>query len=805
MFDDHVTAARADLEFYVPVGQTRADLTKVREEYDRTIGQMSTATLRQQAAEERLNRALASGTVNSQQVVRATLAYRREMEQLEGQTVRTGSAFAREERQVSHFSRGLLAGTGVLGGFRRAIFFASSSLLGGFGLTYAIRSTVTAVEEQQVALGHIETALADTGKGWGQYRDQIKAALDEQVRSTGFTDNELAESLAGFIRRYGDVNQALQANAIAADVARAKNVSLADAQTLVMRAGFGNPRSLRILGIELQKTTSNYDALIARDKQATKAEKDAAKAADLQATELSALDAVNAKYHGNAARFLQTTAGKQALFNAELVHTKELVGTALLPTINHLLGSLTSWLSKSKNQQTIQRDVNGIIRAGRTEVHLFANAAHNGAMLLEPLNRLLGGTRRSVELLTLAFIAFKTRGAAAFAIGVGEAEAAAAAAAGAGAVAAGSVVARVAAYTGAGAGVAAATRGGSLLAGGGGLLSRIGTYGFAFASVQPQTQHLGGPLDVSVTPLDKHNDFITYRDPVTDQLQTLDVSTGTNIADAIHADLNKRYPQLFAKGAPSVRRGLDFPGRQFCGAPSPSRSGKARPPRFTDVIPAGLQLALHKAELDGTIPDQRAALAEEQAFLEQQLKLAHTQAQQDDIVQQLLGIKSERDALTSGQTRSAHKRQTLAERRASAAFRGLESKLRANEDRAAAADTRTSRRTGITTHAAEIRADRREETDLKAFIRDHHNDLKLRQEANSRLAQLEKHLAAIEKNTSKDVFAKQAQAFLEELSGDIQRYAPNIQQDFHYDRPPQDPHAAHKHQRKAAAAAFGGG
>lgn len=798
MFGDHVTAARADLEFYVPVGETRADLAKVREEYDRTIGQMSTATLRQHAAEEKLNRALANGTVNSDRVVRATVAYRREMQALEAETRRGSSAITNEQHSVERFGRGLLAGTGVLGGFRRAVFFASSSLLGGFGLTYAIRSTVDAAEAQQVALAHIQVALQDTGKRWADYRGQIEGALNAQVKATGFTDNELAESLAGFVRRFGDVDQALRANAIAADVARAKNISLADAQTLIMRASFGNPRSLRILGIELKKTTSNYDTLIASNKKATVAQKDAAKAADQQATELAALDVVNRKYQGNAARFLQTTAGKAAQFNAELHMTKATIGAALLPTLDRYLVKGAAWLSQTRNQHRLQRDVNSIVRVAAADLQLFGNAAHNASLLLTPLNRLLGGTLRTVQLLTAAFIAFKMRGATAFVIGIREAEAAAGggALAGAAAGAGSSVVARVAAYTGAG---AVASR---LPSAGGSLLGRIGLASFAFASVQPQAQHLGGPLDVSVAPLGGGRAFLTYRDPVSGKTHTLNVHVGDNIADRIRADLKTRYPGLTSQPAPTERRGLDSPTRQFGGTSSPTPRHRPAGARFTDLIPASIQVELAKAEYAGDKRAQRQALRDEEAALLRDLRLAHTDAQRADIYQQLAGVKGQIDSLDAAGSRTRRAQQSAAQRRAAGAFRALESKLRANEDRATAADTRTSRRTGITTHAAEIRADRREATDLRAFVRDHHNELKLRQEANARLAQLEKHLAKIEKNTSTNAFAKQAQAFLEALSGEIRQYAPNIEQNFHHDKPAEDPHAAAKQQRKAAAAAF---
>jgi hypothetical protein len=349
---------RADLEFVAVTGQAHRDMAALRQDFARTTGAMSDEALRAAISQEKLDRAIAKNGPESLAAKRALLSYRSEMAALSGQAHRTASGLAVEERELGRLGRGALAGSGALNKLGRAAIFASSSVLGGYGLAYAVKSLVKAAQDEQTAVGRVDVALRDSGLSAHAWKSRIDEALDSQVKLTGFLKDDLANALAANIRRYGDVNKALQANAIAADVARAKGISLADAQNLINRASFGNPRSLRTLNIEVTKTTTNMDALKASTKNATAEQIANAKAADQQANETAALQAVFEKYHGSAARYLQTSAGKQALFNSELHRTEAIIGTALLPTFNHLLTGLADYLDKMDRTGRLQHDVN---------------------------------------------------------------------------------------------------------------------------------------------------------------------------------------------------------------------------------------------------------------------------------------------------------------------------------------------------------------------------------------------------------------------------------------------------------------
>jgi hypothetical protein len=809
VFDSHLTAAKADIEFVATTGQAKAGIAELRTLYEQSVGKMDTDALRLQVAQDKLNRTIQRSGPQSTAAMRATVAYRREMAALDAEARHTTVDLAREERTLSQFTRGALVGSGALGKLHRAAIFASGSLLGGFGLTYGLRSTVDAAREQEVALGHLETALAASGKNWHAYRGRIDEALNAQIRATGFTDNELAESLAAFIRRFGDVDKALHANAIAADVARAKNISLADAQTLVMRASFGNPRSLRILGIELTKVTANYDQLIATNKQAAKAEIDAAKAADLRASELAALDAVRAKYHGNAARFLKDDAGRQALFNAELDRGKEIIGAGLLPTLSRYLDKGTAWLSQEKNQQRLQRDTNEVLHDTGIVLHTLSSLIGPLAGDFRTFGKAVGGTENEIKLLTAAVTLLWARSKLIKW----------------GLIAAGEKAVAVEAET------AAAKVG--LLSGRLGALGKLGTIVIPIVVAITYRKSIAKGL-FHIPGLE---DFAKAVDDKVPFLANLDKKAGVYPGQLDPGRYAAKTPPGYQPGTrgslPSTRSNpggylpvappgydprthgmapstADNPGgflpskrnQPTTGAPSSGEPGKPKPAKFTDVIPASITAAIARAQYEGDKRAQRQALKDEEGFLLRQLHLAHTDAQRGDIYQQLAGVKSELDALDAAAGQLRKKSAAEALRRQTRAFDTREARFRRREDRAEAADTRTSRSTGVTTHAAERRADRAEVAFLHAYIRDRSHALKLRQKADDRLAQLEKHLAKIEKNTSQNAFAKQAQAFLEELSGAIRQYAPNIEIANHYQRPPEDPHAHAKQQRRAAAAAF---
>jgi hypothetical protein len=408
-------AARSDVEFRANTGQFKADMGEVLGVYKRTTGAMSSEALRAAVAQEKLDRAIKLHGPDSLAAKQATLAYRREIDALSSSAVRAGGGLRTAERDVEGFSRGAVVGSGVLHGFGRAAVFASTSLLGGYGLIYAVRQLLDAAKQEGVALAQVKSSLANAGLSWGRYGAQINEATTRLEHHTAFSREELDQAFATLITRTGNVSQAINLAALAADVARGRNISLADAVLLVIKAANGQAGALRRLGLDIHAVTTAQDKLRDSGVKASAQQKDAARQADQAASREAFLAAVREKYHGKAAAYLQTDAGKQALFNAELRESEGILGRGLLPALNAVLGPLTKYLEKANRTGKLQRDVNRAVKDGTEVVHGIRNAFHDVEKPIETVISLMGGLEHAVETaLVLGAIAKVRKFAASF-------------------------------------------------------------------------------------------------------------------------------------------------------------------------------------------------------------------------------------------------------------------------------------------------------------------------------------------------------------------------------------------------------
>ncbi len=264
-------------------------------------------------------------------------------------------------QELTRFGRGAVVGTGALRGLGRAAAFASVSFLGGAGLVYGIKSTVKAAMEAQASLALTENAVKRSGLSWTDYADQIQKATLAQAQLSGFDDERMLKTFSTLVRRTQDVNKALQLNALAANVARGRNIELEAATQLVLRASIGMSGALRRLGID----------------------------AKVGSTGVELLALLQQRYGNSSATFADTAAGAQARFNVALQNTQEIVGQTVLPAITKLLNKGTDWLNQTKNQEKIQRDLNTAVKDS---------------------SEVIGGLTTTIGGLTAAFNTAKTAG-----------------------------------------------------------------------------------------------------------------------------------------------------------------------------------------------------------------------------------------------------------------------------------------------------------------------------------------------------------------------------------------------------------
>jgi hypothetical protein len=211
---------------------------------------------------------------------------------------------------------GVLAG-GALGKLEKASKMAGTAIL-GLGGAFAIFgiASVETLDKVEKSQANLETAIKNTGVSF----DLAKPVIDEHAKSMmalGFTYNDTYAALAKMTAASGSPQLALESLGVAADLARFKQISLAEAGTLVARASIGQAKGLGDLGLALGKTIPKG------------------------ATFEQILKAIESRAGGAAEAFKSTLSGGIAVAQANFQALEVQVGTALVPS----LIKITDWIT----------------------------------------------------------------------------------------------------------------------------------------------------------------------------------------------------------------------------------------------------------------------------------------------------------------------------------------------------------------------------------------------------------------------------------------------------------------------------
>jgi hypothetical protein len=345
------------------------------------------ARLREQLSVYRQVAATASAG-SREQIVAANLAARAEARL--GGSIAVTAAEARigsrsihqSERELGRLTRGALAGTGALRGLGRSLAFGSGGFLTAAGSFLVIRRSIQTAEQAQVAQRQLGATMRSVGLSLAANRQQINQSIEAQSRLSQFFSEDLVGSLNRFIRRTGDVNQALRLNALAANVARARNIGLQQATTLLIRALAGNARAATTLDLPIQNLGKN----------ATKAQ-----------VAQAILAAAQQRYARQAAASITPT----ERFNRTLHDSEEIIGKDVLPVRARLAASIGDYLEKLNRSGRLQTDVNNTVRQATQVVKGLRDGFRTLRDILRPVVGLLGGTRNAVKTLVILFAAKK--------------------------------------------------------------------------------------------------------------------------------------------------------------------------------------------------------------------------------------------------------------------------------------------------------------------------------------------------------------------------------------------------------------
>lgn len=224
--------------------------------------------------------------------------------------------------------------------------FATMALVWGatfWAIVLWAKTMIDAYAESEKAMARFNSVMATTGKWSEEASKKILALADAHVQ-LWFDDEDSAESLAKFYQRTKDVTEATRLNAIAMDLARAKNIGLADASNLVGQVLSGNGKLLKQYGIDIDDTKKP----------------------------LEALGELHTKVKGQAEAFADTYAGRMEILNVQIGNIKESIGwplaevmTSALKQISPLVQKIWDWIEKNpelvKNIILIAGAVSGFV------------------------------------------------------------------------------------------------------------------------------------------------------------------------------------------------------------------------------------------------------------------------------------------------------------------------------------------------------------------------------------------------------------------------------------------------------------
>lgn len=190
-------------------------------------------------------------------------------------------------------------------------------LVGG-AITGALGLAVKAAADAEVQMSKVDAILKVMGKTSVGTKDAIQKAADATL-NLGFDNEEAALNITKLYQRTGNLTQATKLNSLAMDLARAKNIDLATAGTLVGQVLSGNGKVLKQYGIDIKETASPMEAL-----------------GDLQE-----------KVAGQASAFSKTFSGQLTVLQGKFGEVVESIGGALLPILTQLLEQMQPIIDKT--------------------------------------------------------------------------------------------------------------------------------------------------------------------------------------------------------------------------------------------------------------------------------------------------------------------------------------------------------------------------------------------------------------------------------------------------------------------------
>jgi len=267
---------------------------------------------------------------------------------------RSARSFGRDVSRSAGRGKGGLIGGALFGSVGKAGAIGAGVAVGSAAALKGLQSVIAAAKDAQVAQANLAQAFAATGTSTAKYETQVNKAIQSTSKLAAIDDELVSESYASLLRTTGSVAKATRGVALAADIARARKISLAAATKVVEKAENGQLRGLRALGVQIDKNTTSTEAIERAQKQ----------------------------FAGSAVAYGRTAAGAQQKLAVAFENLQERIGTKLLPVVTELTLKLVdfidwsekNWPKFSKSVQNAYVKAKPFIDATVGEIRGIANA-----------------------------------------------------------------------------------------------------------------------------------------------------------------------------------------------------------------------------------------------------------------------------------------------------------------------------------------------------------------------------------------------------------------------------------------------
>lgn len=264
---------------------------------------------------------------------------------------------------------------------------AAGGLIGALqalGAGAVIGSSIKAFADAEAQTMRFETLLKTLPPGLQAYREEILKVADDAMVRFGFSNEDAALSIVQLMQVTRDAPLSFQAFQAAMDLARYKNIGLADATLSIVQAFQGNTRTLKALGV----------------------------AVDEHASKAQVLAAIQGVVNGQAQAYSEITAGNIAVLKELGGQAQQALGGQFGPAISELTGQLRTWIIAQGGVNAILEQHKGIVFAvavalATLAIAGFAVATAAALSMIGPLGLIAAGIAAVSAVALLLYTAWK--------------------------------------------------------------------------------------------------------------------------------------------------------------------------------------------------------------------------------------------------------------------------------------------------------------------------------------------------------------------------------------------------------------